>query len=76
MAAGAVPLVVGKGGQKEIMEDLPFLMWETQSECVDKTKELLQKQNKLEEYKNKVITRAADFNKDSFMQRVTTLFTL
>lgn len=76
MAAGVVPLVVGKGGQKEIMENLPFLTWETQSECVEKTMELLQKPKLYSEYQQKAVARAQDFDATAFRERVAKLFTV
>lgn len=39
ISASAIPIVVGKGGQKEIVQDPQFL-WETTDELVEKTKKL------------------------------------
>ncbi len=38
MAAGCIPLVVGKGGQKEVLgEELSEFQWQTKKECMAKT---------------------------------------
>ena len=69
MAAGAVPVVINKGGQKEILlGELQDLLWETEDECVSKTLALIKDKNKLENYQKLAIKRAQDFSKEKFEQ--------
>ncbi len=43
MAHGCVPIVVGKGGQKEILSNFESLTWQTSSQCREKTLEWMSK---------------------------------
>lgn len=67
MAGGSIPLVVPKGGQKEIMTtDLSKLTWNRIDECVEKTIMLIKNDDEREKYRKLSIKRAKDFGVDRF----------
>ena len=77
MAAHVVPLVVGKGGQKEVLGKLfTQLAWETEVECVEKTVNLIQNKNEFTRLQTEAQTQSKEFAKDVFEKKVTSLFTV
>ena len=71
MAAGCVPLVHGKGGQVEVMGDeLRDLLWSTEEECSDKTKQVIHKSKWRRELSEVAKARAATFGKDVFTKKL------
>lgn len=77
MAAGCVPLVLGKGGQIEVLGDnLKDLLWHKKEECQDKTLDLMNDHDLLKFFRNKVVQRAQVFNQDRFAKQVKELFSL
>lgn len=77
MAAGAVPLVVGKGGQREVLGDLFYeLNWSTEDDCVAKTLDLLENHAKLEDLQNRAKKQAEKFSKHELNKKVFALFTV
>lgn len=67
MAAGAVPVVIDKGGQKEIMtKDLANWTWQTEDECVNKTLELIENERLRQQISLSAQRRAADFGAKTF----------
>lgn len=71
MGAGAVPVVISAGGQKEIVEDnVSGLLWNTLSELEEKTL-LLTKENKiLESMSHEAVKRARDFEGKRFCDEI------
>lgn len=77
MAAQVVPLVVAKGGQKEVLGTLyPELAWESIEECVAKTQQLVDNKTQLEVLQKQVTQQAQSFSKSVFVQHVEKLFTV
>lgn len=76
MAAGAVPVVVEKGGQREILEKFPELGWYTEEDCVNKTLSLIKKPTLQTELRERVLQRAKDFDQKKFTERVLHLFSI
>lgn len=75
LAAGVVPLVVGKGGQKEILNgELAELQWNDISECVEKTRALINDSKRYAHLQELGYIRANDFGKDRFTQQVHDFF--
>lgn len=73
MASGCIPLVVPKGGQKEIVEDEEFF-WETQSELYDKMERLAkQKKSTISQMQKKVRERALVYSKEVFIKQIQSL---
>lgn len=71
MSAGCVPVVVGKGGQKEIIDDgKSGFLWAEKNELSRKTIELIQNERLLKQMSGKAIVRSKDFSKKIFYQRV------
>lgn len=67
MAAGAIPLVVGAGGPKEILRgDLQILQWRTIAECVEKTAAFIQNATQERKMRQLAELRAQDFGNDRF----------
>ncbi len=75
MAAGVVPLAVGKGGQKEILsDDLSELLWQEREECVAKSLELITNSAHYTRLQNAVKERAAFFGPQRFSEQVRAFF--
>lgn len=71
MAAGCAPVVINKGGQKEIMQNgLQSYLWNTTDECVTKTAELIANPNQLQNVQLMAQERAQQFNQEHFEQQV------
>lgn len=75
MAAGCVPLAVGKGGQKEILTgELSDLQWQSIDELVTKTSILLRSSDYMRHFQQLVQTRAHDFDQSHFETALAKLF--
>lgn len=71
MAAGAVPVVVGKGGQVEVLgRELEDLAWQTKEDCFELTLKLLSNASALNKYRQQAEQRAKIFSSDVFSQAV------
>ena len=67
MATGCVPLVVGKGGAREIVEEgKTGFFWEKEEELVEKTSSLLENPTKLLELSQAVVKSSKKFAKERF----------
>ncbi len=75
MAAGAVPVVLGKGGQVEILGTrLKKLMWQEGEECNRITMGLMDNLDELERYRGLVEERSKIFGQDAFEKAVWRMF--
>lgn len=75
MSAGAVPVVINRGGQPEIVGALESgILWNTFDECKDATWKLIEGQARLDEMSRRAIKRADAFSFQSFASRVTEIF--
>ncbi len=71
MAAGAVPLAYGQGGQIEVFgPNLSELLWQDQTECLAKTSELMRNPQQFNDYQQRVMSRAKNFGYDRFQQKL------
>jgi glycosyltransferase involved in cell wall biosynthesis len=71
MAAGAVPVVINKGGQPEVLGDrLQELLWDGQQACLAKTAELMNNKDAREALANQVHKRATHFGQQAFEQQL------
>lgn len=69
MSYGAVPVVIGKGGQPEILgPDLSDNLWQTKAQCVTRTAELMQDTELFGQHQRQAIIRARQFDKLHFTQ--------
>jgi glycosyltransferase involved in cell wall biosynthesis len=67
MASGAVPVVINKGGQKEVLgESLADLLWDSKEEALIRTIDLINDQKKLKKLSKEVVERSQNFSKDKF----------
>lgn len=71
MGAGAVPVVINVGGQKEIITDEKNgFFWDTISELKVKTKKLIDNKELLNDMAKQARMRAKDFSKAKFCQQI------
>ena len=70
MSAGCVPIVINKGGQKEIVEEGCGKRWDTAEELVEMTELLIKEPERAEALRQKCAERARMFNADSFRESV------
>ncbi len=71
MAAGAIPIVLGKGGQVEIMSgSLSQLLWQTPQECIDKTVAIIKDPWLEKSMRLEALNRTHNFNQASFQTAV------
>lgn len=71
MGAGAVPVVIAAGGQKEIVTDgVNGLLWSTLDELQEKTKRLTADAGELKKLSTNAQKRANDFSYEKFSQAV------
>ena len=76
MGAGAVPVVINAGGQKEIItEGENGLLWDTLEELQEKTKQLIKDTSGWEGMSKKASIRAKDFTKEKFCDAIRQLVT-
>ncbi|MDP3888900.1 MAG: glycosyltransferase family 4 protein [bacterium] len=69
MAAGAVPVVIGKGGAKEIIQDKKTgFLWETKEELITTTSDLIKSPSLLKNISQEVVESSRRFSKDNFYQ--------
>ncbi len=71
MAAGCAPVVINKGGQREILTNgLQPYLWDALEDCVAKTNELITNPIKLHHVQLMAQERAQQFNQAHFEQQV------
>lgn len=71
MSAGAVPIVINAGGQKEIVEDgKSGFLWGTEKELIEKTEELMKNDVLLKEMSEDAIKRSKRFTGDRFCKEL------
>ena len=74
MGAGAVPVVINEGGQKEIVTDgKNGFFWNTINELQVKTKKLVENKELLNDMANQARVRAKDFSRAKFCQKINQL---
>lgn len=74
MGAGAVPVVINAGGQKEIVEDgKNGLLWNTQEEMILLTKDLIDHSKKLAELAKNAEKVSSQYSRNVFCKHVTDL---
>lgn len=71
MGAGAVPVVINAGGQREIVtEGENGLLWDTLEELQKKTKQLIEHPERWEKLSKEAQLRAKDFGKEIFCKKL------
>lgn len=77
MSAGAVPIVINKGGQKEIIKhNRNGLLWNTQEELIKRTLEVIRDKKLFLKLSEEAQKRAKDFSKDKFNKMTEEIFGL
>jgi glycosyltransferase involved in cell wall biosynthesis len=75
MSAGCIPIVIKKGGQKEIiLDDVNGFSWSTIDELISRSVEIARGSVPLSEIRQNARTRYEDFSVDRFRHRVIELF--
>lgn len=71
MAAGCIPIVLGKGGQKEIVEEGETgFLWQNEEELINSTKRLINNTDLVKTMSQSAIKRSKVFEKESFYRKV------
>ncbi len=71
MASGAVPVVINKGGQTEIVEDNKSgFLWDEPQVLIDKTKDLISDSQLLKRLSKSAVIRSKDFSKTKFVEHL------
>lgn len=70
MAAGCVPVVINKGGQKEIVNDKCGRLWDEIPSLLEHTKALIKSPPTLKRLSIQAIKRSADFSTENFKQNL------
>ena len=74
MASGCVPIVIGKGGQPEIVvNQTSGFLWNTQKELLDSTKKIIADKNLRDKISHNAILRSKVFSKDNFCKNISKL---
>ena len=74
MGAGAVPVVINAGGQREIVEDkISGYLWNTLRDFIDKTNKLIKDPKLWKEMSKKAIRRAEIFSGERFCRELTNI---
>lgn len=71
MAAGAIPIVIAKGGQPEIIEDgVNGLLWNTEQELIYKTVALAQGRYNYDSIRKEAMDKSKQYSIDKFNERL------
>lgn len=77
MAAGCVPVVINKGGQKEIIgKGLQKLLWDTPDECIQISKKLIKSEEYFSSTQTQTVERVKMFSAQEFEKGVWSMFPL
>ncbi|NCO12150.1 MAG: hypothetical protein AUJ41_03705 [Candidatus Pacebacteria bacterium CG1_02_43_31] len=75
MAADCVPIVLGKGGQVEIIgSDLKELLWQTKGQCLEKTLKIIDGTLDTPELHKKILQQVKKFDENVFAQKLWKMF--
>ena len=72
MSAGCVPVVIAKGGQKEILSTIPALLVTSPEDMSETTLSIIE-DNKISEYSQSVKERAKIYSQKNFIDNITTI---
>ena len=71
MAAGCVPIVLGKGGQKEIISNgKDGYLWQSIDDLINLTKKLIDNKDLIAEVSKSAMKRSRDFSKEKFYEKI------
>jgi len=70
MSAGCVPLVVDKGGLRDIVRRGEGEKWKSIDELAEKTYQLINNSKKYEQYQRNAVQRSKDFSKTKFCHKI------
>ncbi|HIW36181.1 MAG TPA: glycosyltransferase family 4 protein [Candidatus Treponema faecavium] len=70
MSAGCIPIVINKGGQKEIVDDTCGRRWNTIEELVSYTEQIARNQELLQTLSQQAVQKSRNFSYENFKQRL------
>lgn len=71
MAHGCAPVVIGRGGQVEVVgKELRQWTWQSPEECVDKTAQLIENAQERQRVQTDAIKRATSFDETTFERKL------
>jgi len=71
MAAGVVPVVIGRGGIPEIVSSgQDGFLWQTEEELVEQTRQLIETPDKMKKVAEQAIKSSQRFSEETFCQRI------
>lgn len=71
MAAGCVPVVINKGGQREIVEDgVSGYLWDDLNQLIEKTLLVIKDTKLRQRLSRQAIVRSKDFSKEAFVNKI------
>ena len=74
MAAGCVPVVIAKGGQKEIVDKLKNgFLWEKKEDLINITLRIIREEKLMKQLSKNAMLKSRCFSKDKFKENVTSL---
>lgn len=76
MSAGCIPVVINKGGQKEIVTQDCGYTWDEPEQLVSHTEQLLKNSEKIAEMRKACIERSKICSKESFKKNIQNIFAL
>ncbi len=77
MSAGAVPIVINKGGQPEIVtHNINGLLWQSQDELINYTNQIIENPKLQHKLAKAAQERSKDFSKTRFCQTTKKIFRL
>ncbi len=74
MSRGCVPVVLGKGGQKEILgKEMGDLLWQTKDDCIGITLEMIESSAKRKKYGKQAYKRSKMYGGQMFEKKLLTM---
>lgn len=75
MAAGAIPIVINLGGQKEIIENgKSGLLWDSPDQMLELTTKVIEDEKLADKLSNNAVKRSKMFSKDNFNKKIEEIF--
>lgn len=71
MASGCVPIVINKGGQKEVVDSTCGFLWNTEDEWLEKTIQVMKDDHLCKQLQTKALEKSKQFSDDMFSKRFT-----
>ncbi|PIV12895.1 MAG: glycosyl transferase family 1, partial [Candidatus Nealsonbacteria bacterium CG03_land_8_20_14_0_80_36_12] len=71
MSAGCVPIVINKGGQKEIIQNnKDGFLWETSGDLIDLTEKVINDDKLMSSISEEAVKKSRNFSKKKFYEKI------